>query len=451
MKRFAVLLAAIALALLMHSRVTFAQAPPGPIAPAPQEQPAPGTPEAHEQQMAKMVTEYTLPPDVYQKAERLSKIRLALIFGGTIYGLVMLWLMLRWKVAPKYRDWAEGASGKWFAQVLVFSPLLILTMDVLGLPLEIYEHAVSRSYGLSVQGWGSWAWDWTKGEFIGVIMGMIGILILYAVIRKSPRRWWFYFWLASLPLIVCLTFLQPLVIDPVFHKFEPLAQKDPELTASLEQMVQRAGANIPPERMFLMGEAVKGTDLNAYVTGFGASKRMVVYDTTVAKMNTPEITLVMGHETGHYVLNHIPKGLLIAAVGLFIVFYLGYRCLGWLLGRWGTRWGIRGVEDLASLPALLLLLSIISFIGSPVSNAVSRYFEHQADQYALEVTHGLIPDQGQVAAQAFEILGATNLEYPDPSPLNVLMTYDHPPARDRVHFFLTYNPWASGGTGEFVH
>ncbi len=284
--------------------------------------------------------------------------------------------------------------------MLVFAPLLILTIDALELPENIYGHIVSRSYGLSVQGWGSWAWDWTKGEFVSVIIGIIAIAILYAAIRKSPRRWWFYFWLASLPLLAGLVFLQPLVIDPLFHKFEPLAQKDPALAAALEQMVQRAGENIPPERMYLMGESVKGTDLNAYVTGFGASKRMVVYDTTVAKMTTPEIVVTMGHETGHYVLNHIPKGLAIGAIGLFITFYVGYRLLGGMLARWGGAWGIRGVDDLASLPALLILLSIISFIGSPVSNAISRYFEHQADQYALEVTHGLTPDSGQVAAQA---------------------------------------------------
>jgi STE24 endopeptidase len=451
MKRFAVLFAAIALALLMHSRVTFAQAPPGPIAPAPQEQPAPGTPEAHEQQMAKMVTEYTLPPELYKKTERLSKTRLEFMLVGTIYGLIVLWLILRLKLAPKYRDWGERASSNRFVQVMVFAPLLVLTMDVLGLPTEIYEHAVSRSYGLSVQGWGSWAWDQAKGEFLSVIFGIALITTLYSVIRMSPRRWWFYFWLVSLPIVVLLTFLQPLIINPLFHKFEPLQQKDPALTAALEQMVQRSGENIPPERMFLMGEAVKGTDLNAYVTGFGASKRMVVYDTTVAKMTTPEIVAVMGHETGHYVLDHITKGLVISFVGLFIAFYLGFHCLGRLLAWRGKAWGIRGVDDLASLPVLLLLLSIFSFIASPVSNTVSRYFEHQADQYALEVTHGLTPDSGQVAAQAFQVLGEVDLDYPDPGPIEVFLTYDHPATRDRVHFSLTYNPWASGGTGEFVH
>lgn len=454
MRKLKFVLAAFAFALFFHpasmagqaSSVT-APAQQQPTSTASQAAANGATPQAEPQE----ITAYRLPPELYQKTERLSRIRLAFILIGTIYGLIVLWLILRLKLAPKYRDWAERASSNLFVQVLVFSPLLILTIDVLGLPQEIYAHTVSRNYGLSVQGWGSWAWDQAKGEFVSVILGIILIAILYAVIRKSPQRWWFYFWLASLPIVVCLTFLEPLVINPLFNKFEPLAQKDPALTAALEQMVQRAGENIPPDRMYLMDEAVKGTDLNAYVTGIGASKRIVVYDTMVAKMTTPEIVAVAGHETGHYVLNHIPKGLLASAVGLFIAFYLGSRCLRWMLGSRGAAWGIRGVDDLASLPVLLLLLSVISFIGSPVSNAVSRYFEHQADQYAIEVTHGLTPDAGQVAAQAFQVLGETDLEYPDPSRLNVLLTYDHPPGRDRIHFFLTYDPWSSGGTGEFVH
>jgi STE24 endopeptidase len=446
-KRLALLVGVLALGLLFRLPLASAQAPPGPI-PQAQEQPPPN---AAPQPEAKIVTAYTLPKDAYAKTERLSKIRLAFILIGTIYGLIVLWLILRLKLAPTYRDWAERASSNRFVQVLVFAPLLVLTIDVLGLPQEIYRHTVLRNYGLSVQGWGSWAWDWSKGEFVSVIVGIIVIAILYAVIRSSPRRWWFYFWLVSLPLLAAADFAQPLVIDPLFHKFEPLARKDPALTSTLEQMVQRTGENIPQERMFLMGEAVKGTDLNAYVTGFGASKRMVVYDTTVAKMTTPQIVAVMGHETGHYVLNHEIKGLAISAVALFIAFYLGFRLLGWILAWWGAAWEIQGVDDLASLPVLLLLLSIISFIASPVSNGVSRYFEHQADQYSIEVTHGLTPDAAQVGAQAFQVLGETNLEYPDPSWLDEKLTYDHPPTRDRIQFFLTYDPWSSGGTGEFVH
>jgi Zn-dependent protease with chaperone function len=408
-------------------------------------------PTTAESQPQQIVTEYTLPPDLYKKARRLGEIRFQLAIIDFVYGLIVLWLILRLKLAPKYRFWAERVASNRFLQAVIFAPLLILTMDVLGLPADIYENWVNRVYGLSVQGWGSWAWDWTKNEFLNVIMGMILIYILYAVIRKSPRRWWFYFWLASLPLGLALVFLQPLVIDPMFHKFEPLAEKDPTLTASLEKLVQRAGQNIPPERIFWMRASEKSTELDAYVTGFGASKRIVVWDTTIKDMTTPEIVFVVGHEMGHYVLEHIPKGIAVAAIFFLILFYLGYRSIGWVLGRWGQKWWIRGIDDWASLPVLLLLLSIFSFVANPITSAASRYFEHQADQYGLEVTHGLTPDSGQVAAQAFEVLGKVDLSDPAPNPVDILLFYSHPPVADRIHFALTYDPWANGGHGEFVH
>jgi STE24 endopeptidase len=406
---------------------------------------------AAESQPQQRVTQYTLPPDLYAKARHLGAIRFRLAIIDFVYGVIVLWLILRWKLAPKYRFWAERVASNRFVQAVIFAPLLILTMDVLGLPAEIYENWVDRAYGLSVQGWGSWAWDWTKSEFLSVIMGIILIYVLYAVIRKSPRRWWFYFWLVSLPLGLALVFLQPLVIDPMFHKFEPLTQKDPVLTASLEKLVERAGQDIPPERIFWMGASEKSTELNAYVTGFGASKRIVVWDTTIAKMTTPEIVFVVGHEMGHYVLEHIPKGIAVAAIFFLILFYLGYRSIGWVLERWGQKWWIRGVDDWASLPVLLLLLSIFSFVANPITSAASRYFEHQADQYGLEVTHGLTPDSGQVAAQAFEVLGKVDLSDPAPNPVDVLLFYSHPTIPDRIHFALTYDPWANGGHGEFVH
>jgi Zn-dependent protease with chaperone function len=399
---------------------------------------------------SRIVTAYSLPPDLHKKAHDLNRIRFRLALIAFVYGILVLWLVLRRRLAPKYRDWSERLSSKSFLQSLVFSPLLLLTIAILTSPLDIYSEWIEKRYGLSVQGWGSWGWDWVKAELISLVIGTVFIWLLYVVIRRSARRWWFYFWLITLPIGVFLFFLQPLVIDPMFHKFEPLQQKDPALTASLERLVKRAGQDIPPERMFWMGAGEKTTGLNAYVTGIGASKRIVVWDTTIAKMSTPQIVFVAGHEMGHYVLQHIPKGLTFFAVLLLLAFYLGYRCIGWLLARWGANWQIRGLEDCASLPALLLLLSVFSFAINPIGSAFSRYLEHQADQYGLEVTHELTPDSGQIAAQAFQILGEVDLSDPDPNRMNVFLFYDHPSISDRVRFSLTYDPWASGEQGEFV-
>jgi STE24 endopeptidase len=400
--------------------------------------------------VARRITGYKLSPDLYKKAHDISRIRFRLSLLGFIYGLVILWIVLHWKLGPKFRDRAEKSSRKRFVQALVFSPLLILTMAVLTLPLDIYSEVVEKQFGLSVQSWGSWSWDWVKGQLIALILFTLLIWILYAVIRRSPRRWWFYFWLVSLPILIFVFFITPWVIAPLFNKFEPLQGKDPQLTAALERMVQRSGEDIPPERMFWMNASEKSTALNAYVTGLGASKRVVILDTTIAKMSTPQIVFVAGHEMGHYVLHHVIRGLVFFSLLFLFLFYLGYRSIGWVLARWGEGWAIRGFEDWASLPALLLLLTVFSFLTNPITSAFSRHDEHQADQYGLEVTHGLTPESAQVAAQAFQALGEVDLADPDPNPLDVFLFYSHPSIGDRIQFCLTYDPWAGGESGEFV-
>jgi STE24 endopeptidase len=396
------------------------------------------------------ITAYTLSLERARKAHDIHRSYFWYSVISFFYGLVVLWAILRFGLAPRYRTGAEQVSTRRFVQALIFSPLLILTLDLPQLPLAIYAHWLSASYGLSISTWPVWFWDWTKAELIMIVWATILIWILYVVIHRSPRRWWIWFWAASLPLIVFFVFLTPLVLDPLFHKFEPLAQKNPVLTSELQKLVQHAGENIPPERMFWMGAGEKTTTLNAYVTGLGSSKRIVVWDTTIAKMSTAQTVFVIGHEMGHYVLHHIPKGLAIAAVGLLFVFYVASRTVGWLLSRWGASWGIHGLKDFASLPVLLLLFTIFGFAGNPVISAISRYFEHQADQYAIEVTHALTPDPAQVCAEAFQVLGDVGLADPNPMAADVLMFYDHPPIPDRVQFCLSYDPWTQGGQGGFV-
>jgi Zn-dependent protease with chaperone function len=396
------------------------------------------------------VTSYTLPPDLYRKAHHLGQIE----FWGQIvtffYSVAILLIFLNMRLAPKFRDWAERAANNRFLQAVIFAPLLVLTLDLFGVPADLADHWIARRFGLSVQSWPSWFWDWIKSALLVIFIAIFLVWLLYVAIRKSPRRCWFYFWIATIPICFFLVFLQPVFVDPMFHRFEPLAQKNAPLAAALEQMVQRTGENIPVDRMYWMDASEKTNELNAYVTGIGASKRIVLWDTTIAQLDTPQTVSVVGHEMGHYVLNHIAKGIIAGEVLLLALFYLGYRSLGWLLARCGPRWEIREPGDRASLPVLLLLLTIFSFVASPLQNAFSRHIEHQADQYGLEVTHGLTPDSAQVAAQSFEILGKIDLEDPAPNPVDVFMFYSHPTIQDRIHFALTYDPWSHGGHGEFV-
>jgi Zn-dependent protease with chaperone function len=445
------LLATLALLLLVGRTAAWARPVAQSPSPATAHQVQPPTPDSTKATESKAeVKAYALPPDLYDKAVKFSRAEYILYFVDFVWGVIVLLLALAWRLGPKYRDWAEGTTKKRFLQAAMYAPVLLLTIAILGLPTDIYGHWLTRSYGLSIQGWGSWMWDWTKGQVISLIVGIFAVWILYAVMRRSPRRWWFYFWVVTLPFLFLTIFLSPLVIDPLFNKFEPLETKDPALVVALEQVVHRGGMDIPPERMFWMQESTKGTEVDAYVTGLGASKRVVVWDTTIQKMTVAETMYVFGHEMGHYVLNHIYKGLLFGAALSFVLLYIGFRGMLWSLARWSSRWGIRSTDDWASLPVLLLCVTVLGFIASPVVNGFSRYVEHQADQYGLEVTHGLIPNSSQVAAQSFQILGEVDLADPDPNPFIKFWLFSHPPLAERVNFALTYNPWAEGKQPEFV-
>ena len=399
---------------------------------------------------ARTVTAYTLPPDQAAKSHRLGLLAFWGQIVGLIYSVAVLLLILRLGWAARFRDFAERISKSRFMQAMLFAAPILLAIAVLLIPFDAAHQYVSRIYGLSIQSWPSWLWDWTKSQLLAVVLGIFLLWILYSVIRWSPRRWWFIFWLATIPITIFIIFIQPTFVDPMFYKFEPLQQHDPALTASLEQMVHRAGQDIPPDRMFWMDAAEKTTELNAYVTGLGASKRIVVWNTTISKMNTPQIVFVAGHEMGHYVLQHIWKGLAFAELFLLVIFWLVAQTINKLLAARGAGWSIRGLDDWASFPAIYMLLLIFAFVASPIFSAFSRSQEHQADQYGLEVTHGLTPDSSQVAAQSFQILGEVDLSDPTPLPIDVLLFYSHPPIPDRVRYALTYTPWAGGGSGEFV-
>jgi Zn-dependent protease with chaperone function len=323
-------------------------------------------------------------------------------------------------------------------------------LGLLSLPAAAAGHWLARYYGQSVQGWGSWFWDAVKGGVISLVLAIVIVWLLYGLMRRRPRRWWFYAWLGSLPILVFLIFVEPLVLEPLFFRFTPLADHDPQLAAELERVVQHAGQKIPETRMYLMNASSKVNELNAYVTGIGASERVVVWDTTIAQMTTPEILFVFGHEMGHYVLHHIRDGLIFTAGLLLVFLFAGFHALQWALRRFGPAWKIRGADDWASLPVLILAIMILGFVFTPVDNAFSRHLEHQADQYGLEVIHGIVPDAPHVAAQSFQILGEIDLSEPSPSTAVKIWFYDHPTLDERILFAQTYDPWDKGESPEFV-
>jgi Zn-dependent protease with chaperone function len=393
---------------------------------------------------------YQLPPERYQKAVSLARKEYTLYFVAAAWGILVLLALLQTGVVARLRDVAESASAKRSIQALIFVPALMILLAVLHLPISIYGHRLSLQYQLSIQGWGSWLWDWTKGELLSLGLGYIVALLLVSVIRRKPRTWWLYFWYAMVPLSLFLFFISPWFLDPMFNRFTPLGDKHPELVEAIGKLTQRAGVPIPAERMFLMEASAKTNTINAYVTGVGASKRVVVWDTTIQKTNPDEVLAVVGHELGHYVLGHTWEGFLFFTGGLLVGLYVAYRVLQWVLARWGKAWGVRGQEDWAALAVLLLIFHVLEFVGTPLGNGFSRMQEHAADVYGLEVTHGILPNSQEVAAQSFQKLGDIDLADPNPSWFITFWLYSHPPLGERLEFAHNYDPWSNGESPKYV-
>ena len=394
---------------------------------------------------------YELPPQKRAEAIAYSHIRYALYFAGVAFALLVYFLLWRGRIALAFRNWARRLSRRHFLQCLLFAPLFFVTVELIESPFDFYsDYVVGHRFGLSSQGFASWAADWGKSLVLLVIAGTFLVWIFYAIVRRSPRRWWLYFWAATIPLSLFLMFIEPYVVEPLFFKFTPLQTTHPALVAQIEKMLDRAGLDIPPSRILEMNASSKTKTLNAYVSGLGESKRVVVWDNTLKKMTDDETLLVLGHETGHYVLHHILKEFVLIELISLGFFALGFVALKRLIRRFGDRTGIEGEGDLASFPVVLLVLTALSFFASPAVNAVSRHYEHQADQFALEVTHGVVPDPNAAEARAFQILGEQDLSDPDPNPFIVFWLYSHPPIDQRIRFAMSYRPWAQGKPLQFV-
>jgi STE24 endopeptidase len=386
---------------------------------------------------------YSLPPATLEKARSLYYWRTALDFGATFWGIAVLVGFLNFRWVAGLASWAASISRKPWLQGLCFTPPFLLLLSLFHLPLAILGHHISLAYGQSVQGWGSWFLDWAKALVLDLLSGAFVLSLVFALIRHS-RRWWIWLWVISLPLQVLVVFVLPLVIDPLFNHFEPLAKTNPALVEQLERVVQKTGVSIPPSRMFLMKASEKYTSSNAYVTGFGSSRRVVVWDNTLKSAPSDEILLIFGHELGHYVLRHIERGLLIGAGLSFVFLWIGYHVVLLLVRRYGARWHIASLEDWGATGVLMLVLSVLTFLAEPIGNSISRAQEHQADVFGSEVVHGIVADPQKVDAQSFQRLGEESLEYPYPSPFVVFWSYTHPPIAEREAFAASYNPWQPG-------
>ena len=432
----------------LGARPLAAQASSAPSAPA-QAAAAPANPQQA----------YTLPSDKLAKAIALTRIEDILAVILPLWELAVLWFLLSSRSMASLEAWASRLSGRrWLQGVCFFIPFLFIIVACHSALRRLCPPCEPRLRHQRA-GLGRLAGRPAQGPRPHSVLGTLLLLFFHWIVRRWPHSYWFGAWLVTIPLLIVSVFLEPLVIDPIFNKFEPLAKTNPALVTQLEKVVARTGTDIPPDRMFLMKASEKTNGLNAYVTGIGASKRVVVWDTTAGRIPDDEILFIFGHESGHYVLRHIPKGIAVSVFALFFVYWACAAFAAWLVGRFGLRWGILSAQDTAQ-PApwqssrvgfvvLLFVVYLANFLLEPASNAFSRYFEHQADVYGQEAIRGIVSDPQATAVAAFNALGEAWLEDPNPNRLVVFWLYDHPSTQRRAGFARDYNPWTNGGRGEF--
>lgn len=364
---------------------------------------------------------------------------------GPLYGILVGLLIMFTGLSVRFRDIAENLGHRRYVRVLVYFALYSLASFLLGLPFAWYEeYALEHQFGLSTQTFGGWMLDSVKGLVLTVVMvGVVPLLALaWRAVESYARTWWLWIAAGTLPVMVVVTLIQPILLDPVFNKFTPL--KDAALRGEILELGARAG--IPAKNVYQVDMSSRTRKLNAYVNGFGASQRIVLWDTTLKQMKRDEILFVMGHEMGHYVLKHIWKFLGMIAVLAFAVFGLTALVTAGWLRMFGAHWGVRGVGDLAALPVLALSLTLVTLLAMPLLNAASRTSEHEADVFGLEITH-----DNDAAARAFLQLAQGNRSDPDPPAWITFLLYDHPPLGERIRFALEYKPWATGEPQRFYH
>jgi len=346
-----------------------------------------------------------------------------LLLWDLVVALVVAWLLLATRLSARIRDRIERIARWRWLQTMLYAAAYILITTVLTLPWAAYEGYVrEHKYGMSNQTFGAWFGDSMKGLAIGLVMGSILFTVLYAVLRRMPRTWWLWGSLVTIAFAILAVAIAPVYLEPVFNKFQPLAESPLK-----ERILATARANEIPATDVYQFDASKQTKrMSAHVSGLLGTTQISMNDNLLHRASPEEILAVLGHEMGHYVLNHVTKG--ITFIGIIIV--AGFAFVRFAFARLqashGERWGIRGVDDPAGLPLLLALFTVFMFVLTPIGNTITRTMEHEADNYGLNTSRQ--PDGFAQAA-----LHLSEYRKMEPGPIEEWVFYDHPSGWHRIH------------------
>jgi Zn-dependent protease with chaperone function len=372
---------------------------------------------------------YPLSPERKAKLIAYSRFTNIWRFADFFITLGILSLVLFTGFSAKLRDWAKVARKKFFIFWL-FLIMFIVVDYLLSFPFHVYRnYIVEADYGFMNQTFLQWWGEDLLGLSIGCVIGIVPFWFFYWLVEKF-RRWWLWFSIGSIPIMVFFIVIAPVVIAPLFNKFEPL--QDKQLEAEILDLASKAG--IEGSDVFQVNASKQSTKINAYVTGLFGTKRIVLFDNLIDNFTYDEIKFVMGHEMGHYIMHHIWWMLLLSVVFLVFILWLTDKTIHRVISRFRRRFRFDRLSDIASFPLVLIYLTIIGFIFQPITNGASRYMEHQADKFGMDVS-GV---SGETAAIAFDKLSVFNLSDPDPHWLIEFWFYNHPSLKKRMEFVREY-------------
>jgi len=318
------------------------------------------------------------------EVRRYNRIRRWLGISDFAVGFVFLIVLLVTGWSASLRDLAYKLGAQGFSlSLLIYLILLLAISKALGIGLDYYGFRLERRFQLSHQKVGSWLWDEVKGFLVGAILGGVVVELVYFTIRQWPQHWWLLAWVLFMGLFVLLAQLAPVVLFPIFYKFEPLENED--LRRRLVVLSERAGTRVRGVYRWKLSE--KSKKANAALTGLGHTRRIILADTLLDNYTPDEIEAILAHELGHHVHRHILKSIGVQA---------GITLLGFWAANWALHYAVdhhmfEQLSDFANLPLLALISVLLSFLLMPALNAYSRFNERQADRYAFESTASIEP------------------------------------------------------------
>ena len=347
---------------------------------------------------------------------------------GALVTILAYWLMLRLRWSAAWSGWASRVTKRRWLQPALYAVPFTVAGALLTLPWTIYTAFVrEHQYSLSNQNFLEWLKEWGIMLGIGIVTGAIFFAIIYAVIRNSPKRWWLWGTAASGALLAVLILLAPVFIEPLLNKYTPMAPGP--VRSEILRIAHEQG--IPTDNVYVVDASKQSKRISANVAGLGPTIRIALNDNLLNRSNTAGIKAVMGHEMGHYVLNHVQKLLVYLTLMALAAFLLVYWAVPKLLARHGERWGVRDIADPASAPVFWALIALYGIPAGILFNSVIRHHESEADAFGLEAARE--PDG--FAMTAMQLSEYRKIE---PAKWEEMLFFDHPSGRTRVHMAMAW-------------